>query len=49
MIKQVQKEVSVSDGSSADYYKFPLNTTKLQDLINFKQMNFNMSQLFRHV
>jgi hypothetical protein len=39
----------VSDGSSADYYKLPAESTQLQDLISARDMNAQMGEIFRAV
>lgn len=38
-----------SDGSSADYYVIPPDTTQLQDIIAYKDMNAQMGEIFRAV
>jgi hypothetical protein len=35
------------EGGSTDYYKLPLNATDLQDLIEFKNMNFSIGNIFK--
>ena len=37
----------ISDGSSADYYKLPTNSTQLQELISFRNMNAQIGEIFR--
>lgn len=36
-----------SDGSTADYYKLPDNSTQLQDLISHRDMNAQIGEIFR--
>ena len=36
-----------SDGSSANYYKLPTNTSELQDLISYRNMNAQIGEIFR--
>lgn len=36
-----------SDGSSADYYTLPENSTQLQDLISHRNMNAQIGEIFR--
>ena len=36
-----------SDGSTASYYELPPNTTELQDLISYKNMNAQIGEIFR--
>lgn len=36
-----------SDGSSTDYYKLPPNITDLIDLIEFRNMNFAIGNIFK--
>lgn len=43
------KPCQVSDGSSADYYKLPPESTQLQDLISARDMNAQMGEIFRAV
>lgn len=38
---------SKSDGSSTDYYKIPEGATDLIDLIEFKNMNFAIGNIFK--
>lgn len=40
-------KISVSDGSTADYYTLPVGATELQDLISFKNMNAQIGEIFR--
>ena len=39
--------LAVSDGSSTDYYKFPVGYDDLIDLIEFKNMNFAIGNIFK--
>jgi hypothetical protein len=41
------KEAGTSDGSSADYYKLPRDSSQLQDLISHKDMNAQIGEIFR--
>lgn len=41
------KSKQVSDGSSADYYKLPSDSSQLQDLISAKNMNGQIAEIFR--
>ena len=38
---------SISDGSTASYYQLPYNSTELQDLISYKNMNAQIGEAFR--
>jgi hypothetical protein len=38
---------SISDGSSADYYKVPTGTTEAQDVISDRNMNAQIGEIFR--
>ena len=38
---------SVSDGSTASYYELPINSSELQHLISFRNMNAQMGEIFR--
>ena len=42
-----QPKQSKSDGSSTDYYKIPEGSTDLIDLIEFKNMNFAIGNIFK--
>lgn len=44
-LPKVEKEKS--DGSSTDYYKIPVGSTDLIDLIEFKNMNFAIGNIFK--
>ena len=37
----------VSDGSTASYYELPENSTELQDLISYRNMNSQIGEIFR--
>ena len=39
--------MSVSDGSTADYYELPDGATQLQDLISYRNMNAQLGEIFR--
>ena len=41
------KPEGVSDGGSTDYYKLPSDATDLQDLIEFREMNFSIGNIFK--
>jgi len=43
----IEPEGKPSDGSSADYYKLPFNSSQLQDLISFRDMNAQIGEIFR--
>lgn len=34
-------DTSINNGGSTDYYKLPDNAKDLQDIIEFKEMNFS--------
>lgn len=36
-----------SDGSTANYYKLPTNSSELQDLISYRNMNAQIGEIFR--
>lgn len=36
-----------SDGGSSDYYKLPEGAEQIQDLVEFKNMNFSMGNIFK--
>ena len=38
-----------NNGGSTDYYKLPSNSIDLQDLIEFKQMNFSQANIFKAI
>jgi hypothetical protein len=37
----------VSDGWSTDYYTLPVGASELQDLIEYKNMNFAVANIFK--
>lgn len=43
------QRVKINDGGSADYYKLPKDAKDLQDLIEFKKMNFACGNIFKAV
>ena len=40
---------STNNGGSTDYYKLPSSATDLQDLIEFKNMNFAQGNIFKAI
>lgn len=42
---KVDKEQS--DGTTAGYYELPANSTQLQDLISYRNMNAQLGEIFR--
>ena len=36
-----------NNGGSTDYYKIPTNAKDLQDLIEYKDMNFSLGNIFK--
>ena len=40
---------SINNGGSTDYYKLPNNAKDLQDLIEYKEMNFALGNIFKAV
>jgi hypothetical protein len=42
-----QKDLSISDGSTASYYELPQTANELQDLISAKNMNAQIGEIFR--
>lgn len=42
-----QKDLSISDGSTASYYELPQAANELQDLISAKNMNAQIGEIFR--
>lgn len=38
---------AVSDGGSSDYYKLPPNPKELLDLIEYREMNFSVGNIFK--
>jgi hypothetical protein len=45
--QQTAQAQTPSDGSSTDYYKFPTGFSDLIDLIEFKNMNFAIGNIFK--
>jgi hypothetical protein len=45
--KAINKASCVNDGGSTDYYKVPQNAIDLQDLIEYKNMNWNIANIFK--
>lgn len=43
----VHAAVHKSDGGSSDYYTIPMNAKDLQDLIEYKRMEFGMANIFK--
>lgn len=41
------QRVKTNDGGSADYYKLPQGAADLQDLIEYKDMNFAIGNIFK--
>lgn len=41
------EDTAVNNGGSTDYYKLPLNAKDLQDLIEHKDMNFSLGNIFK--
>jgi hypothetical protein len=37
----------MSNGGSSDYYKIPHGATELADLIEYREMNFNVGNIFK--
>ena len=46
-VSVTEKICSDNNGGSTDYYKLPLNATELQDLIEAKNMNFAIGNIFK--
>ena len=46
-IYALDRDVSKSDGSTAEYYKLPDYAKEIQHLINHKNMNANIGEIFR--
>ena len=40
---------TANNGGSTDYYKLPSSATDLQDLIEFKNMNFAQGNIFKAI
>ena len=47
--KEIKQENSINNGGSTDYYKLPKNVKDLQDLIEYKDMNFALGNIFKAV
>ena len=47
LVRAVEGNQNVSDGSSADYYVLPKDANELQDLISHKNMNAQIGEIFR--
>ena len=47
LVRAVEGNQNVSDGSSADYYVLPKDANALQDLIAQKNMNAQIGEIFR--
>ena len=43
----IEENKSTSDGASTEYYKFPIGFSDLIDLIEFKNMNFAIGNIFK--
>ena len=43
------ERVIMNDGGSADYYKLPEGVTDLQDLIEYKDLNFALGNIMKSV
>lgn len=41
------KDAATSDGSTASYYKLPADSSELQHLISYKNMNAQLGEIFR--
>jgi hypothetical protein len=41
--------MAINNGGSTDYYKVPVGTTDLQDLIEHKDMNFSQGNIFKAI
>lgn len=41
------KDKHASDGGSTTYYDIPVNTKDIQDLIEYRSMNFSMGNIFK--
>ena len=44
-----EKGLTVSDGGSTSYYALPDGATDLQDLIEYKSMNFSIGNMFKAI
>jgi hypothetical protein len=47
MLALPKKETERLTGGSSDYYKLPEGCQELQDLIEYKNMNFAMANIFK--
>jgi hypothetical protein len=47
LIPNTHPPKKTSDGGSTDYYKIPDGATDLQDLIELKNMNFSIGNIFK--
>ena len=45
--RAIEKNLSKSDGSTAEYYELPDGATELQDLISARNMNGQIAEIFR--
>jgi len=43
----MEKQPEQNNGGSTDYYKIPINIRDLQDLIEYKAMNFSQGNIFK--
>lgn len=48
-VAKVLQGAHVSDGGSSNYYAIPANAKDLQDLIEFKRMEFGLANIFKAV
>lgn len=48
-VELIETPLYSNDGGSADYYQLPEDATELQDLIEFKSMNFAQGNVFKAV
>ena len=46
MTRQYVKQTT-SDGGSTSYYTFPMTSRDIGDLIDFKEMNYNIGNIFK--
>lgn len=49
MTNTIMKDLTTSDGSTADYYTLPTAATELQDLISYRNMNAQDGEIFRAI
>ena len=47
MIQDYHEGKTVSNGGSTSYYELPKGATELQDLINHRNMNFAIGNIFK--